>query len=261
MDIKMKRVLFILVLQVIVYTQADSTIQQKSVDRQGRDLYHYHYANDDIKPEYPILTSTSYVQREGFLECSPNPVASFIGKGLNYLLLKIGVVAIVKTILAGLLLVKVPLFFLKMAVLKTFLFPVLIAPLLIHYFSGQQSQMKPAVEEKPAESPAGMGRMFEDQLSARVWRSMKIFAESDQCAERVACMFGAYDKESAAGVTFSRALKLFEQSSPPNVQQRLMSIREAFKSGVRNGSCSERDFICHGPELFIQHGKDKMQLL
>lgn len=225
----MKRLLFFIVVQVVVHAYAESAVPQKSHDRHGRELYHYQYANDGAKSDYPIMTSTGNFAREGeravaqiqlmcedklinylyhipgYLECAPNPMTSFIGRGLNYLLLKIGVVAVVKAILAGLLLVKVPLFFLKMAFLKTFLFPVLIAPLLIHFFAGQQTtETKPENEDNLMESTAGMGRLMEDRLAARIWGNMKIFAESQQCAERVACIFGAHNKEFPAGVTFGR---------------------------------------------------------
>lgn len=141
-----------------------------------------------------------------------------MGKGVSLLVLKLGVLGIIKGVLALLFfgfLAKLPLLLLKAAFLKTLFLPTLAVPLLVAYFMNQMNQQsdemtgnnKPdmsVMSETDTTATTDGGRAFNDNVTNAAWESVRMFAETDQCVERISCMIGASNEDSSVRSVFSR---------------------------------------------------------
>lgn len=135
---------------------------------------------------------------------------------LKLIMLKLGVLGVVKVVSAIIfvgLAAKTLIFMTKMTFLKSIFLPFLAIPLLVQFMMNNVTQSgDDMMEEKPQEtstnpnimnmiSSEGRRLSVDDPISA-TWESVKSFAESEQCIERISCLLGASNNDSAAGNFF-----------------------------------------------------------
>lgn len=70
-----------------------------------------------------------------------------------------------------------------------------------------------------------------------------------------------FQKKLNTALNISRMLKYLQFSSPVTIQDRIQSIREAFRSGSKEAACTATDYPCQGPELLLQQGGKQFRIL
>lgn len=235
---------FWIILSLIAYAIADPDSSTNAPNlqgaRQGRDYFPASYEEEKTKfggySDYPPSNYITY--KEGtivawqskhkvagviFLDvpvnCPPSPLVPVLNNGLNFLLLKLGALGLIKSVVAVVflvLLLKLPIILAKAAFVKAIFFPALLAPLIM-LFSGSlgnmMNMMKPNNPNNNQNNNnnnnndntgTGSGRGMEDPMGTAAWQSFRLLMDSEKCVERMACQFGVLNNDTTSGAALSR---------------------------------------------------------
>ncbi|KAK6623881.1 hypothetical protein RUM44_010737 [Polyplax serrata] len=260
-----KKIIFLVVCQICLLTNAESDEGRDFGGHLGHGENHHDYQIAQYPPNY-------YPTGNDYADHYDSPLQSLLGRGLNLLMLKMGVVGFIKGVVLLFFfgfLIKLPFILLKVAVLKSLFLPFLVAPLLYQYYMSNMNQSDATTTSKPGENASkpnegdlfSSGRYLDDDSLSVAWKSVKMFAENEQCLERIYCVLGATNNDSFTGNAFSRVLKFIQNTSPPVVSERMTLIAKAFNKGSRTASCPVDEYKCDAPEILLQQGLRKIKIL
>lgn len=254
-----------------------------SSNRQGREYYSSSYYEDDKGkfngyPDYAPGNNYIPYKEEAAppANCPPSPLAPLLSNGLNFLLLKLGAIGLIKSFLAVVFVIflfKLPIFLAKAAIVKAIILPAFVAPLMMLFSNAMGNNMMQGMmpdKNKPQNdnnnnnnnnNNDGQGRALDDILGSAAWQSVRFLMDSDKCAERMACQVGTVNNDTVSGATLARMARYIEQSSPSNTKYRIRSIREAFIEGNEGGECTSVNYPCETPHLFVSQGSANFKVL